>query len=404
MPLVDSGRAIGAVTQLLHDHLFDALGGTIDVTVGRPEPPAAAPPGPRLNLFLYEIHLDEYLRNYSLDDGQDAPLWLVLHYLLTAFDKNGESDSIGAHEVMGRGMRALNALNFLSLASLPAPTIAALNDNPDQLKVTFDPATSDLLGRLMQGTDEKYRFSTAFQVRPVMIAPSEPPEYALLVGVDYTATPPNVIGLAGVHNIVLPNLGPEIDSIDPPVFGLGATVTLKGNELASAGLDVRFGAVTLGASSQRPNRLTFVVSPSLADGASLSAGSQIITVAQTLPSGRHRTSAPVIGGLQPRLDTAVPAGLTHKVVGDPTSPVYGTLNLTGALMGTAADEIYVAFYRNGAVAAMFDSPALAAGGPPYQTAMSVDVPLSSALRPGDYRIVLRVNGQQAVASPMVAWK
>jgi hypothetical protein len=327
----------------------------------------------------------------------------VLHYLLTAFDRQGESDSIAAHEIMGRGMRALNALNFLSLASLPGPTVAALNDNPDQLKLTFDPATSDLLGRLMQGSDEKYRFSTAFQVRPVMIAASEPPEYSLLVGVDYTTTPPNVIGDAGVHNIVVPNLGPVIDSIDPPIFGLGATVTLRGNTLDVAGLDVRFGPVTIGASSQRPDRLTFVVSPSLADGASLSAGSQVIAVAQTLPSGRQRSSIPVIGGLQPRLDTAVPVGLAHTVVADPTSPVYGGLDLTGALMGTAVDEIYIAFYRNGAVAAMFDSPTLPAGGPPYQTAMHLDVPVASALPPGDYRIILRVNGQQAVTSPIVSW-
>jgi hypothetical protein len=403
MPLVDSGRAIGAVTQLLHDHLFDALGGAIDVTVGRPEPPASAPPGPRLNLFLYEIHLDEYLRNYSLDDGQEAPLWLVLHYLLTGFDRLGDSESIAAHEVLGQGMRALNGLNFLSLASLPAPTVAALNDNPDRLKVTFDPATSDLLGRLMQGSDEKYRCSAAFQVRPVMIAPSEPPSYNLLVGVDYTTAPPTVIGDAGVHNIVIPSIGPQITGIDPQSFGLGATVTLTGTGLDGSGLEVGLGPAVFGCTSQRADRLTFVVSPSLADGATMSAGSELIAVVQQLPFGKTRTSDPVIGGLQPRLDTAVPAGLLHTVPLDPTSPVYGTLNLTGALMGTAVDEIYVAFYQNGTVIAMYDAPVLAGGGPPFQVAMQVNIPFAGALPPGDYRIILRVNGQQAVTSPTVHW-
>ena len=38
----------------------------------------------------------------------------------------------------------------------------------------------------MQGTDERYRLSVAFQVRPVMIVPAAEPHAALLVGIDYT--------------------------------------------------------------------------------------------------------------------------------------------------------------------------------------------------------------------------
>jgi hypothetical protein len=83
--------------------------------------------------------------------------------------------------------------------------------------------------------------------------------------------------------------------------------------------------------------------------------------------------------------------------------VYGTLNLSGALMGTAVDEIYVAFYQNGTVIAMYDAPVLAGGGPPFQVAMQVNIPFAGALPPGDYRIILRVNGQQAVTSPTVHW-
>src|SRR5260370_37918719 len=121
MALASTSRAVGAVTQTLRERLTALLGADVNqVTVGRPEPPAGNILGSRLNLFLYEIHVDEYLRNESLDDGQPAPLWLVLHHLITAFDENGESDNIEAHDILGAGMRALHAINFLQPAVGPS--------------------------------------------------------------------------------------------------------------------------------------------------------------------------------------------------------------------------------------------------------------------------------------------
>jgi Pvc16 N-terminal domain len=204
MALANTGRAIGAVTQTLRERLTTAMGAAVSqVSVGRPEPPGGNTQGSRLNLFLYEVHVDEFLRNESLDEGQPPPLWLVLSYLITAFDESGESDSIDAHSILGAGMRALQAANYLQ------PTIGTtdpLRDNPNELKVTFDATTVDLLSKLMQGPDMKYRCSAAFQVRPVLIAPAEPPAYAQLVGVDYTAGSA-LIGEKGIHIPVQPSLG-----------------------------------------------------------------------------------------------------------------------------------------------------------------------------------------------------
>src|SRR6266853_4375660 len=98
MALANTGRAIGAVTQTLRERLTAAVGAAVNqVSVGRPEPPSGNIQGSRLNLFLYEIHVDEFLRNESLDEGQPPPLWVVLHYLITGFDAAGGSDSIDAH-------------------------------------------------------------------------------------------------------------------------------------------------------------------------------------------------------------------------------------------------------------------------------------------------------------------
>lgn len=409
MALVDSGRAIGAVTRLLQSRLLAALGPLTppavpiaDVTVGRPEPPPNnVNPVRHLNLFLYEIEFDGHLGNYPLDVGQPAPLWLVLRYLLTPFDQTGESDTIEAHEILGEAVRVLQDLNFFSLTGLPAPTIAALNDNPDLLKLTFEEASSELLAKLMQGSDERYRCSVAFQVRPVMVALGEPPSYSLLVGVD--STQPAVIGEEGIRIPVLPSLGPTIERLDPAVFQTGETVTVFGVDMHLSGLSVRLGDVSVGATSQRPDRLTFAVPADFAAGDRISPGSHAVVVVQTLSTGRTRRSNTLVGGLRPRLDAAVAANLARVTPADVNSPVRGRLTLTGVLLGTDDDEVAVAFFRDGRVVRMSDAVTRPGGVTP-QTELRLELDDETAVSPGDYNIIVRVNGQQAKDAPRVRWE
>src|SRR5262249_22080429 len=154
MALADTRQAIGAVSRLLVSRLV-ATGIVPNVTVGRTEPSGTIS-NPRLNVFLYELTLDGSLRNTPLDEGQATPLWLVLRYLLTAFDKDGISDSTEAHGLLGAGMQALQDLNFFALNGLPAEVVKALNEGPELLKLTFDDASHELISKIMQGADEKY--------------------------------------------------------------------------------------------------------------------------------------------------------------------------------------------------------------------------------------------------------
>ena len=395
MALADTRRAIGAVTQLLHDRLLaNAAPPVAEVTVGRPEPGGQFPTNPRLNLFLYEIEFDGHLKNISLDEGQPAPLWLVLHYLLTAYDQGGESDSIDAHEILGDGIRLLQGLNFFSLADLPANTVSALTDSPDMLKLTFDASTSDLLSKLMQGTDEKYRCSVGFQVRPVMIAPSEAPSYSLLVGINYQAD--SVIGEEGIQLPVLPSMGPTITSVTPDKVDVGDSLTITGNELHLSDLAVLFGPAELPITSQQPGRLACLMDNALAGGTVISAGNHSVAVAQRLPSGRLRKSNLLIGGLRPRLDTAVPAGLAAT----PEAQITGVIDLTGILLGTEDDDVFVVLYRDGEVVALFDQFVRPVG-PPPQTQMQLQITAGDGVSPGTYRVIARINGQQATNSPAV---
>ena len=157
-------------------------------------------------LFLYRIGIDGNLRNRPLDEGQAPPVWLVLHYLLTAFD-GPESDSTVAHKLLSRGMLALNTMSVLR----PDATITALSSSPDPLRISFDEADVEMLSKIMQGSDEKYRVSAAFQVRPVMIASTDaPPGYALPVKTIGLPLPPPQVYQGAT---VLPSLGAQVTAI-----------------------------------------------------------------------------------------------------------------------------------------------------------------------------------------------
>jgi len=183
----------------------------------------------------------------------------VLKYLLTAFDSGEDSDSATAHELLGRGLSALHELSFLRLDPLvDAQVLLALENNPEPLKLTFDESGVELLSKIMQGSDERYRLSVAFQIRPVMIVPAQLPRGSLLVGIDYTTTPRTVIGPDGVQITVLPSLGPRLERVEPERFEVGVTLTIRGDDLMESDLEVVLGNVMLDVVERRPDRLTAI--------------------------------------------------------------------------------------------------------------------------------------------------
>lgn len=403
MALADSGRAIGAVTKLLSDHLTRRH---FSVVVGKPEDAALNNTTHRkLNLFLYETSFDGSLRNVSLEREQPPPLWLTLKYLVTAFDASEKSDSAAAHELLGESMSALHELNYLSLdASVATDVRRALENSPEPLKITFEDTSPELLSKIMQGTDEKYRLSVAFQVRPVMIVPNDPPpSLSLLVGVDYTAMPPAVIGQEGVGLAVLASLGPRLGSLAPSRFEPGDEFSVRGEDLHLSNLECLLGDAALSIIGQRPDRLTVraegVVLPGLSEGpvaagGVISAGEHVLVVRQLMPNGRYRSSNLLTARLVPVLNNVTVAA--------------GTLTLHGVLLGTWDDDVVVALYRDGKLARLFEPNAP----PPAPVANGTVVPgagqksltiagFASGLAAGEYRVMVRVNGQQARLSPAV---
>lgn len=396
MALSDSTRAIGAVTRLLQDHLIRR---SFSVSVGKPEEALARDGGAKLNLFLYETVFDASLKNVSLEPGRAAPLWLVLKYLLTAFDDQDKSDSSAAHELLGRGMAALHELNFLGLDDATAADVrTALEHNPEALKITFDESTVDLLSKMMQGNEERYRLSVAFQARPVMIAPSQEPASALLVGIDYSQDPPETIGAQGERITIATSLRPRIDSIAPARLHAGDSLTLIGEGLEDLELDCLLDDVALQVDSRSPDRLVARVAAilppdappnaedALAAGTVISAGQRRVRV-RKIVDDHDRSSNRLAARLLPSVDDAVLAA--------------GTLKVTGKLLGTARDHIVVQLLdvADESVARMLEGAVPGAG----QKTLEVEVNPAgaAALAAGTYRVIVMVNGQRALRSPEI---
>lgn len=386
MSLAASSEAIGAVSELLKVRLA-ALTGIGAVGVGRPEEAskaAAAAGGASLNLFLYRIGIDASLRNRPLDEGQAPPVWLVLYYLLTAFD-GPDSDSSAAHKLLGRGMLALNAMSILQ----PASTIPALSSSPDALHITFDEADVEMLSKIMQGTDEKYRVSAAFQVRPVLVAATDPaPAYAPRVRtVGRPVPPPGTY--EGVS--VQAGLGAQVTAIEPGRFVAGQPIVLHGTGLA--GYDrIMVGAKSYPAKATGDGGLAATIPA--AD--SIAAGAYPVCVARTLPGGHTVSSNALAGHLLPVVTTV---NLTGPLIAGAGGTLFGEFAVHGSQFGGAGAAIYAAMYLHGQAQLLLEPQ-------PGATATTVTFAVSDkhALPPDpDYRVILRVNGEQALDTPLLDW-
>ena len=321
------------------------------------------------------------------------PLWLVLKYLVTAFDDREESDSAAAHELLGRGLAALHGLGYLRLHPLVELDVRlALENNPEPLKLSFDDAGVELVSSLMQGAEERVRLSAAFQVRPVMIVPERELRSALLVGIDYEAVPQTVIGEDGIAIRVLPSLGPRLTRVSPAAFEAGAEIELFGIDITASDIEVVLGDVVLTPVLRLPDRLRVTVEGDpegnpegpIAAGSTLSAGEVPLLVRRRLTATRVRSSNLLAARLLPTVSSAT-------VVGD-------DIVVDGVLLGADSDDVTVSLYDpgDGMTVRSFDVVTTAAD----QHSLIV-IGAAAAAPAGTYRVILRVNNQQARVSPSV---
>src|SRR5262249_38180457 len=135
-----------------------------------------------------------------------------------------------------------------------------------------------------------------------------------------------------------------------------------------------------------PDRLVVTAEGSpgtpIAAGTAISAGERPLVVRRRLSPTRTRSSNLVAARLLPTVSAA--------------NLVAGSLVLTRVLLGPGPDDVGVAPYQDGRRVRLFDVVTASAN---QQT---LTVPgVAAAVPTGSYRAILRVNNQQAKASPAV---
>jgi hypothetical protein len=155
---------------------------------------------------------------------------------------------------------------------------------------------------------------------------------------------------------------------------------------------VNFGSASFSPTMQHPQALSILVTG--LDPTAMSAGSIAVSVSQSVASGLAITSGLIGVSLRPTVATMTLLSVAAVSAIDPN--VYGTIGLSGQLLGGQGDYVEFALVRNGVVAVLLDLPDPSFNPPADQSQQQFAIPTTSAIAPGVYFAVFRVNGQQAV--------
>jgi hypothetical protein len=303
-------KALAGVSSSLRTLLRDRMEQPVTVTIAPPDVSVASVSGRRLNLYLYQVAENAYLKNQEIP-GRDSrgayghpPLSLNLNYLLTAY---GESDvaadgDLQAQQVLGDAMRVLHDFALVSedlrIRSPAGGTIgdpvldSSLLGEFEQVKVTLQPATLEEFSKIWTALPQaNFRRSVAYEVSVVQIESRA------------TRRPPPVVGeppAAGPRVYVVPFRSPHVEELrlrrpgDPPgtehrfpYARIGDTLIVVGHGFASAATRVRLGGVEIPAVPARDDRIEVVIpDDALPDGS-------IIPAARRLQPGAQAGSVSV---------------------------------------------------------------------------------------------------------------
>jgi hypothetical protein len=260
-------KAIAGVSRTLRRLLLDRMEAptpqvTIPVTIAPPDVQVSNVSGRRVNLFLYEVTENGYLKNQEIP-GQGhptayghPPLSLDLHYLITAFDPAEQSQMAGdsdhaAQELLGNAMRVLHDFAIMtddlkisnSGAATDGKTVGdpilddALLSEYERVKLSLKPLGIDELNKIWTALTVKYRLSVAYQVSVVQIESQRPRKYPQPVG---------ELPSAGPRVYVVPFRSPRINEIkvrrpgDPadmerpfPYVRIGDFLIIRGQNFAN---------------------------------------------------------------------------------------------------------------------------------------------------------------------------
>ncbi len=305
--------AINGVSLTLRKLLLDRMEFTspnLAVTISTPfveanQNPAGGnpvPEGDRINLFLYQVTENPFLKNQDLPSNRSSrgtlPLSLNLHYLITAYGstlQNGTHiDESKAQQLLGSAMRVLNDYSIIteSLVTTRLSPVGqtildtALRDQYETIKLCLDPISIEDLTKIWTALTVPYRLSVAYSVSVVQIESQRSRSFPQLVG-----EPPR----GGPFITVLPMQTPFIEGVtvravgDPPdvehtapYLHIGDTLIIKGQNFGTDDVLVILNGLEIPVKPQSGQRIEIVIPD---DSYSFQGTTYIISLDQRLQPG-----------------------------------------------------------------------------------------------------------------------
>ncbi len=270
-------RAIAGVSSTLRNLLRDRMEDLVDVTIAPPDVTLPGATGRRVNLYLYQVTENGFLKNQEIPGQGHAadygrpPLSLNFHYLMTAFgggDNSADSD-LQAQQIMGDAMRVFHEFPIVTEAlhegdNIANPRVldASLVGEFEKVKITLQPTSlgevADLWIALPQAN---FRRSVTYEVSVVQIESRRPRRSALPVRERRV--------------YAFPFRSPQITEItrDPQFPGglgemaeVGDTIIIRGSNLAADGTRVVIGDVSTPIATPGATQITMIVPTTLTAG------------------------------------------------------------------------------------------------------------------------------------------
>jgi uncharacterized protein DUF4255 len=186
---VSTYKSIAGVSQSLVNLLGDRMTETAAITVAPPDVKLDQISDPRLNIYLYHLSENPFLKNQEIPGtGQPGvyghpPLSLNLHYIFTAFghSESGPDADMQAQFILGDAMRVLHdyaviSANLMQLKS-PGKTILDLSllDEFEQIRVTLQPKSLEEISKIWTALPRvNFRRSVTYEVTVVQIESQQP--------------------------------------------------------------------------------------------------------------------------------------------------------------------------------------------------------------------------------------
>jgi hypothetical protein len=180
----------------------------------------------RINLFLYKVEENPYLKNqdWSLKPGNSnqtvpAPLSLSLYYLMTPYARNDpQTGNVTAHEILGEAMRV-----FYENSIIPQEYLETdLKGAREQFKIVYNALDPEEISRLWTTFARPFRLSIRYQVSTVQLDVLPASERPLAKRV-------RTIGVPGVQAPFNPPVVLEMTPVSGPA---GTALTFTGRNLA----------------------------------------------------------------------------------------------------------------------------------------------------------------------------